>query len=646
MLLASISFGQAPSSVPEIKTAQTTQIIKIDGEIEESEWQGAFVQDGLFDPVTGQGARNRTKVFLTYNQEALFVAFRCYALEPSDIIAREIRIGAEFEGEDFVGFTINPFGTRSGSGTSDFFVNPLNTQSDDIAGGRSSKREWRGEWTSGAKRLEDGWSVEMRIPWKVLNYPSGKDLNMDVIFARVEGKRQAKSFWPNIGLQEFSDRSARWLGVSPPPAALKPFQYLGYIAPEYDRTSSGVRAGLDVRYQPTSTVTGLLSVNPDFRNIEAQIAGIDFTRTERFLNDVRPFFTEGSDFFRTGGFFGYGNLFYSNRIQEMDWGAKSFGRITNRLDYGALVANDTGKQSVGVFRIHQDPGQRGDMSLFGTTLNRPGGYRHEALGGSYYTQRGSFAWSGNAAVEKDQSRAYSSAGNVSMNYQVPNWFSDVTYRWIKPDFAPPLGFIPWTDRKGFSSYTEYFREFRKGGVRDVNANIFGTYFEQYDGQEQEKGFEASAGMTTRNDVRLGVNHTNTRYFGKLDRVFGVFISPNQSNRFRKFSIYTEAGQRGGVSSNFTSLQASYRLFKRMDLGLSHSVITVGDTDRQTIATLGYEFSRTMSVTGRLVDSNGRRNGYLAFRNGGGSGTEYYLIVGDPNTQEFVSRVSVKVVFAF
>lgn len=88
MLLASISFGQAPSSVPEIKTAQTTQIIKIDGEIEETEWQGAFVQDGLFDPVTGQGARNRTKVFLTYNQEALFVAFRCYALEPSDIIAR------------------------------------------------------------------------------------------------------------------------------------------------------------------------------------------------------------------------------------------------------------------------------------------------------------------------------------------------------------------------------------------------------------------------------------------------------------------------------------------------------------------------------------------------------------------------------
>jgi hypothetical protein len=196
MLLISSSFGQAPSTVPDIKSAQTTQTIKIDGEIEEAEWQGAFVQDGFLDPVTGQTARNRTKVYLTYNQSAIFVAFRCYALEPSDIVAREIRIGADFDGEDFVAFTINPFGTRSGSGVSEFYVNPLNTQSDDIAGGRSSKREWRGEWTSGTKRLEDGWSVEMQIPWKVLNYPSGKEMNMDIFFARAEGKRQIKSFWP------------------------------------------------------------------------------------------------------------------------------------------------------------------------------------------------------------------------------------------------------------------------------------------------------------------------------------------------------------------------------------------------------------------------------------------------------------------
>jgi hypothetical protein len=301
---------------------------------------------------------------------------------------------------------------------------------------------------------------------------------------------------------------------------------------------------------------------------------------------------------------------------------------------------------VGAARIHLDPGPRGDTAAFGTFLQKPGGYRHEAFGGSYFTQRGTLAFSVNAAAERDQTRRFTSAGNLAVNYEAPNWFSTLNYGWVRPDFAPPLGFIPWTDRRGLYSYTENSREFRTGPVRDYQWDLFASSYETYGGAEQQKGFEFGAGMTTRQDLRLRAYHTNMRFFEKLDRVFGIVIAPNITNRFRQFRLQHEWGQRGGNPSSFTNLSGNFRVWKRLDVGFTRSIFTLDGTSEQTIATIGYEFSPTQSITGRFVNNNGRTNGYLAFRNGGGNGTEYYVILGDPNAQRTVSRLSVKMVIAF
>jgi hypothetical protein len=48
----------------------------------------------------------------------------------------------------------------------------------------------------------------------------------------------------------------------------------------------------------------------------------------------------------------------------------------------------------------------------------------------------------------------------------------------------------------------------------------------------------------------------------------------------------------------------------------------------------------------VVRRSGDTNAYFSFREAGGKGMEYYVIVGDPNATTWQNRVTVKLVWAF
>jgi hypothetical protein len=145
---------------------------------------------------------------------------------------------------------------------------------------------------------------------------------------------------------------------------------------------------------------------------------------------------------------------------------------------------------------------------------------------------------------------------------------------------------------------------------------------------------------------IGFGHDETYYYGQPDNVWSINTSINESNRYRNFSIYYEKGLRGGVESEYLSFGLNRRVAKGVDIGFSQSVNYFLGADRLTLATVGYEMTPTKSLNGRLVSRNGHTNAYLAFRQSGNKGTEYFVILGDPNAEETVSRVSLKVVWAF
>ncbi len=631
---------------PRIQATKLDKAPQIDGVLAESEWGQATHLSGFTDPFTGKPTLDLTETWIGYTSDAIYAAFYAHDSKPNEIVGRGIQPGIDFEGEDVVQFRINPYGNRGYDGRSIFVVNVLNTQSDQIAGGRAAKREWRGEWQSGVKRVADGYTVEMRIPWKVLNYPGGKGLPMDIEFVRVHARLHSASRWANGSVSDRPESSGIWLGVDPPAKdERKKTDFLAYTAPELDHGNFTLRSGLDVRHHFTPLLTGLASFNPDFRNIESQIAGIDFTHTERYLDEARPFFNEGGGFFDLTGEFTFGRMFYSRRIENFDYGAKFYGQATPSLSVGALATVDTRNETAAVVKTSKTFGPKADASMF-ASFREHAGVQNRVFGGTASARRGSFGIDTQLAAEADEGTRTDTAGAFSLAYDVPRTFSVLRYEWIEPNFAPPLAYIPWTDRKGAYCYTEFTNEFRTGPIQNYDVNFFATNFRTYEDTEQQKGIDSYASVVLRNDIKLNYDNICTRYEGLLDSLNGYGITFNQSNRFRRYGMSYEAGTRAGEPSRYFTFDASYRMFKKLDLGLNQSVLNLDGSDRLTIVTLGCEFSPTRAITGRFVQRNGMTNAYLALRNGGSSGTELYVIFGDPNADKTMGRVSVKLVKAF
>jgi hypothetical protein len=68
---------------------------------------------------------------------------------------------------------------------------------------------------------------------------------------------------------------------------------LPYFTGDSDPERTHGRGGLDVRYIAGDPLTALLTVKPDFRNIAADVARVDFSYTEKVLVRDAPVFSGG-----------------------------------------------------------------------------------------------------------------------------------------------------------------------------------------------------------------------------------------------------------------------------------------------------------------------------------------------------------------
>ncbi|MCW5941341.1 MAG: carbohydrate binding family 9 domain-containing protein [Fimbriimonadaceae bacterium] len=620
----------------------------IDGSLDDEAWKSVPVATPFINAYTGQPTEDRTEARLAYDDKALYAAFYCHDSKPDQIVGREIQPGTEFEGEDFVVLMLDTYGTRQFGQLSRFLVNPLGTTNESIAGGRSTKREWRGQWTAATKKVADGWIAEMAIPWGVLNYPGGASLDMDVNFVRNQQRTNVTSRWSDLTPSFRGELMGIWQGVQPPKAnAKRRFEFLGYAAPEYDKDKgSGVRAGLDIRTNFTNDLSGVASLNPDFKNIEGQIAGIEFTRTERYIDDTRPFFTEGSDYFHLTPEYTFGQMFYSQRVPYFDYGAKAFGRVNKSTTLGALVAVDTDDSTNAVVNLGKEFGPNASLGVFATARDEKGVGTNTVAGhrSSYRFARNWFVESESATMwEKgDRKGAYAYA----LAYDMPRLFLVARHSKVDGGFRPALGFIPFTDEVGTYLFGEYNNQVTEGALKNYGANLFANVYEHTDGRPFHREFSPSVYVVTRSDHRVNLFTNMDTFEGERSHVSGLNLTFNQSNRFKRFGFGYSGGKRGNDKTQYLNAFANIRLFGRVVLGAETNSLNYAGHGTLSVATLSWEMDKRRSLSARWVNRDGSANWYLAYRNAGLAGAEWYVIVGDPNAAKFQNRVSVKVVWAF
>lgn len=340
---------------------------EIDGRLDDGAWAGgAEIED--FEqqrPIEGGTPTERTRLFIRYDDEALYVGARMFRADPTAIsrtmtrrdgMGNAERIGVLFDTErdrrTAYGFSVTAAGVRG-----DFHLSQ-----DDERRGRES--QFDPVWSATARLDSLGWTAEMRIPFSQLRFPTADVQVWGFQADRWMPDKNEDLQWVSIPQREtgFISRFGTLEGIAGVKAR-RPVELLPYLAADATRAAiaeplnpfqnpRGVRTGLDAKFGIGSNLTLDATINPDFGQVEADPAEVNLSAFETIQDERRPFFTEGSQLLRVEG----PNYFYSRRIGTAPRGsasgdfvdrppsstilgaAKLTGRTSSRMSVGALVA--------------------------------------------------------------------------------------------------------------------------------------------------------------------------------------------------------------------------------------------------------------------------------------------------------------------
>ncbi|MEE9502196.1 MAG: DUF5916 domain-containing protein, partial [Candidatus Aminicenantaceae bacterium] len=288
--------GQAEekeTSALKIKTP-----IKVDGFLNEQIWErapevGDFIQ---FEPERGKSASENTRVKILYDENFIYFGYLCYDLQPEKMAARMTKRDSDLENDDAVVVSLDTFHDRRNCYY--FATNLLGTQLDGriTENGRTSESTWDGIWKSASQKTDFGWSAEIAVDLSCLKYEPGKNKKWGINFGRTIPRVLEMSFW--AGPLESYKKVSQY-GILMGLDLLKSekrSQIIPHIISRIEkRKPSEIEGGLDVRYAFSQTISGNLTVNPDFATVEADQEQINLTRFELSLSEKRNFFLEGSE---------------------------------------------------------------------------------------------------------------------------------------------------------------------------------------------------------------------------------------------------------------------------------------------------------------------------------------------------------------
>ncbi len=619
----------------------------IDGDISDPVWATAARADTFIDRNRGLPAADQTTCLLLYDNTYIYVAFDCKDTQPDAIVARETVRDSLYTGagetDDRVDVRFDPFRSHRTSDSASFSVNAIGTPSASLAGGRAGKLEWKGDWIAAARKTHDGWTAEMRIPWAIINYPVGAEkIDVGLNMTRYQNRTQIDSVWSDTGPERFLERQGTWLNVDVPRTAFRPsLSLLPYLLPTLERSDASLKSGMDARYTLTPELTAVGTVNPDFGTIEGAIEGIQFSRSERWIEERRPFFLDGGDTISTGG--NYGSLFYANRIRSFDAGAKLYGKLTPTTTMGLLSTMDFGHRYDTVMHLRRDFSATGGMGFF--LMNKTAdGDDNSVVAASGHQRFGKVTVEGQAGLSGGKD-AGGGMGTLDLYYQDKNHFTDLSWTHVDARFRVADGYVPYKDWHGLSLYHEWTTPWRHGRLRQFHMEAQGLYLWHLSGAPFRRQVFLEAAIETRDDWRIRVAGQHNWFDASTDSSLSATITRGITNRFRRIGISVEDGKVDQSRMTFIGPFASVRTLDKLDISYSGSLLNLQGQSQQHIATFTYEFSPVRSLGGRVVVWDGDTNWYVSYRHSGAKGTETYLIVGDPNARTFEEQLSMKLVFA-
>jgi hypothetical protein len=293
--------------------------VKVDGVLDEDAWKTATVVPLPYEWAPGENVPPpvETQCLVTFDAKNLYIAFRAFDPKPSDIRAHLMdRDDTDtLIQDDHLGMMIDTFNDERRA--FQFRVNPLGVQADAVFSEQDGIEDfsWDMIWSAVGRITADGYIVETALPLKQLRFQPGEGTQtwgFEAFRSWPRNVRHRISSQPRdrnkscflcqenkiSGLEGLAQ--GRNLEFDPTATFSRTDQRTSPADPGLTNGDPDAEAGLTARWSVTSNMTFNGAVNPDFSQVEADVAQLDVNqRFALFYPEKRPFFLEGIDFFTT-----------------------------------------------------------------------------------------------------------------------------------------------------------------------------------------------------------------------------------------------------------------------------------------------------------------------------------------------------------
>lgn len=353
VLMPVSSFAAEVARGDEIRISRAAGAVLVDGSLSDPGWRDATRVDTWYETRPGDNTPPKVQSvgYLTYDDRFLYAGFEFSDPDPS-------KIRAPYSDRDDIGSGIDYGGVildaRNDSRTGILFLATArgiqyDAIQDDATGSEDSSPDFH--WDSAARITDAGWTLEIRIPFSSLRYSGDGVQTWGIMLYRNyprDFRYQHFSTTLPRGGSCFICRANVLTGLDGLPSGDR-FVVAPYLSAKQDARATGgpgtplisssaeITGGLDAKWVPNPDNALDLTVNPDFSQLESDVARI--AANERFAllyPEKRPFFLEGSELFATNI-----GAVHTRAVTSPRWGLRATGKH-GPTAYTVLFAEDRG----------------------------------------------------------------------------------------------------------------------------------------------------------------------------------------------------------------------------------------------------------------------------------------------------------------
>jgi len=573
-----------PPPPPPLTITRAAGPITIDGKLDDPGWRGAAKIDRFYEINPGNNSEPKVKTiaYITYDDRYFYIGVRCEDPDPKKIRAPYVERDNVIGTDDNVAVFLDTRNTKRNA--MELRVNPRGIQADGFFNDANNNEDFSPDFFYDTAATIDagGWSAEYRIPFSSLRYPRADPQTWNILIWRNYPREFRYGYWSapndrNSNCEICHAHPIVGLTGLPESGHLVAAPYVTGQSSEVPRTQPGDSlerapfhkdAGIDVKWTPTANNAVDVTFNPDFSQVDSDVAQITVNqRFAVFFPEKRPFFLEGFDIFDTPL-----QVAYTRTITSPRWGLRSTGKIAGSA-YTVLVTGNRGggltiipgptssffapedfKSIDTIARLRHDIGKSFIGGVFTDREDRGGGGHNRVIGPDFqWRPNDSDALTSELLVSSTEDRLHGAHGSSyafvsSWRRQKQTYDLGFDLNQLGDRFRADLGFLPQVGYREADGAVGYHWYPEHSMFSYIRASFFADEQQDLNGNTVFRRTSPGVGIQGVKNLFIGpVVHVAEQYRvqGKLltASFLELQLQIDPSRRFTRIALNAFAGQR-------------------------------------------------------------------------------------------------------